>query len=137
MPYVAFIGIFSYIYAIYDIHVLKYSFLFGIISDNLGNLDHIRHKVTSLSDLGKESAQARRRKSLTQAELARRAGVGQSTLARFEAGLASEFGLRKLLAVLDVLGYELRFSPRGHRRTLEDVLKERTAENETSSLRRP
>ncbi|TMH95768.1 MAG: helix-turn-helix domain-containing protein [Betaproteobacteria bacterium] len=97
----------------------------------------MRHRVTSLGDLGKEVAQARRRKSLTQAELARRAGVGQSTLARFEAGLASEFGLRKLLAVLDVLGYELRFSPRGHSRTLEDVLKERTTENETSSLRRP
>lgn len=84
--------------------------------------------MNTLTDLGAQLAQARRKSGLTQAELAHRAGVGHSTLARFEAGLASEFGLRKLLAVLDVLGYELRFVPRGHSRTLEDVLKERTAQ---------
>jgi len=81
----------------------------------------------TLYDLGQEVATARRTRRLTQREVAKRAGVGLSTLARFEAGLAMEFGLRKLLSVLDVLGYELRLVQTGHSRTLDDVLKERTA----------
>lgn len=82
--------------------------------------------MNSFLDLGREIAKARRGRHLTQADTAQRAGIALSTLARFEAGLATEFGLRKFLAVLDVLGCELRLAPRGHARTLDDVLAERT-----------
>ena len=81
-----------------------------------------------LATLGKELASARRSKRLTQSELAQRAGLSRSTLARFEAGLGAEFGLRKFLAALDVLGCELRLVPSGHSRTLDDVLLERTTQ---------
>lgn len=84
--------------------------------------------MRTLNEIGQELARLRKDSRLTQAQAARRAGIGLSSLARFEAGLASEFGLRKLLAVLDVLGYELRLVPRGHSRTLEDILTERTGE---------
>lgn len=82
--------------------------------------------MNTFTDLGKEIARARKDRKLTQAETAKLAGVAQSTLARFEAGLATEFGLRKFLAVLDVLGREFRITPQGGTRTLDDVLAERT-----------
>lgn len=82
--------------------------------------------MSSFVDLGKQVAKTRKSRNLTQAMVASQAGLGLSTLARFEAGLAKELGLRKFLAVLDVLGCELRLVPRGHSRTLDDVLAERT-----------
>jgi len=83
------------------------------------------YSMSELGELGTELARLRAAAGLTQRELAARAGVGLSTLARFEAGLASEFGLRKLLAALAVVGGDIRLVPKGQRRTLDDVLAER------------
>jgi transcriptional regulator with XRE-family HTH domain len=62
---------------------------------------------------------------MTQKELAALCGMGQSTLARFETGGVAEFGSRKLLRLLEVLGYEMRYVPMKREFTLDDALAER------------
>jgi hypothetical protein len=46
-------------------------------------------------------------------------------LARFETGGVAEFGARKVLRLLEVLGQEMAFVPAAHSFTLDDALKER------------
>ena len=49
-------------------------------------------------------------------------------LSRFERGRCAEFGSRKLLAVLAVLGLELGFAKTGVSGSLEDLRRERGGE---------
>ncbi|RRU14294.1 helix-turn-helix domain-containing protein [Stenotrophomonas sp. 278] len=80
--------------------------------------------MQTLSELG--SAVARRRKAMrrTQVEVAAQAGVSSDTLSRFERGKVSEFGARKLLAVLSILGMELEFKEERSAGNLDDLRKE-------------
>ena len=54
-----------------------------------------------------------------------KAGVTAESLSRFERGRAAEFGSRKLLAVLAVLGMELNVVPTGQAGTLDELRRER------------
>jgi transcriptional regulator with XRE-family HTH domain len=65
---------------------------------------------------------------MTQSQLASVAGLAQSTLARFETGKVGEFGSRKLLRLLEILGLELSLVPVSQTFTLDDALKERELE---------
>lgn len=80
------------------------------------------------SELGPAVATLRKQCHMTQKELATLAGMGLSTLARFETGGVAEFGSRKLLRLLEVLGYEMTFTPGRRSFTLDDALAERQAE---------
>ena len=62
---------------------------------------------------------------LKQLDVARKAGVTPESLSRFERGRSSEFGSRKLLAVLAVLGMELDFTPTGFSGSLDELRRER------------
>lgn len=73
---------------------------------------------------------------MTQKELALLCGLGQSTLARFETGGVAEFGSRKLLRLLEVLGYEMAFVPKSGSFTLDDALAERQRENQAATTPR-
>jgi transcriptional regulator with XRE-family HTH domain len=81
--------------------------------------------MKSLSDLGRTVARLRKERRMTQKELAVLSGMGQSTLARFETGGVAEFGSRKLLRLLEVLGFEMSFVPMSRSFTLDDALAER------------
>jgi HTH-type transcriptional regulator / antitoxin HipB len=81
--------------------------------------------MRSLQELG-ESIEARRKEChLTQAELARQAGVTRELVARFEGGRVAEFGARKLLAVLAALGLEMAFIEVGTSGSLDELRRER------------
>jgi predicted XRE-type DNA-binding protein len=84
-------------------------------------------KMETLQELGQAVAAQRRKCGLKQGEVARQAGVTQESLSRFERGHATEFGSRKLLAVLAVLGMEMQFTPRGVSGSLEELRRERGA----------
>jgi predicted XRE-type DNA-binding protein len=88
----------------------------------------IQHKMTTLQEIGRELARLRKERGLTQTQLATMAGLGQSTLARFETGGVAEFGTRKLLRLLELIGHELKIAPVGERPTLDTVLAERRKE---------
>lgn len=66
--------------------------------------------MQTILELGEQVATRRRSLGLKQGDVAARAGVSQEMLSRFERGRAAEFGSRKLLAVLAVLGLELQFT---------------------------
>jgi HTH-type transcriptional regulator / antitoxin HipB len=93
--------------------------------------------MDSLYSLGRAVAQLRQERGMTQKQLAALSGLGQSTLARFETGGVAEFGSRKLLRLLEVLGHELSFTPKSSSFTLDDALAERQRQaqesNETSA----
>jgi len=81
--------------------------------------------MQTLAELGDALATRRRALGLKQGQVAQQAGVSQEALSRLERGNASEFGSRKLLAVLAVLGMELDFVETGTARSLDELRRER------------
>ena len=64
-------------------------------------------------ELGQAIRSARKARSLTQAQLAKAAGLSRETLNLLESGLVRDLGIRKVLAVLEALGLELTVEPTG------------------------
>lgn len=85
---------------------------------------YISHMQT-LAELGEAVAGRRKSLKISQSEVASRAGLTRETLARFERGQLTEFGSRKLLAVLAVLGMEMSFVETGMSGTLDELRRER------------
>jgi HTH-type transcriptional regulator/antitoxin HipB len=81
--------------------------------------------MKTVSDLGEAVANSRRALRLKQEEVARQAGISRESLLRFERGQLPEFGTRKLLAVLAVLGLEIQFTQTGMSGSLDDLRRER------------
>ena len=77
-----------------------------------------------LSTIGLAVREARLRKRITQAEAARAAGVHRITVSTLERAQAPDIGVRKLSALLNVLGLELVVRERGQSYTLDDLARE-------------
>ena len=82
--------------------------------------------MKTLQELGRAVAEHRKRQGLWQGQVAKQAGLTQESLSRFENGQLSEFGSRKLLAVLAVLGLEIDFTEVGMSGTLDELRRERS-----------
>ena len=81
--------------------------------------------MQTVLELGEAVAARRRSLGLKQGDVAMRAGVAQEALSRFERGKLAEFGSRKLMAVLAVLGMELQFAEMGVSGSLDELRRER------------
>jgi len=81
--------------------------------------------MQSLDDLGAAVAARRKQLGLKQGQVAQLAGIGQPLLSRFEKGRVAELGLRKFLAVLQVLDLEVSLTERGLAGTLDELRRER------------
>lgn len=81
--------------------------------------------MQTLQEIGEAVAVRRQALGLKQREVAGRAGVTPESLSRFERGRVAEFGSRKLLAVLAVLGMELQFIQEGAAGSLDELRRER------------
>ena len=84
--------------------------------------------MKTLQELGLTVAATRRELGLKQKDVAAQAGITAESLLRFERGQVSEFGSRKLLAVLAVLGMELSFAKVGQAGSLDELRRERGGE---------
>jgi transcriptional regulator with XRE-family HTH domain len=81
--------------------------------------------MLALSSIGEQIAARRRSMGLTQAALAKRAGVGHSTLDALENGRLGELGLKRIVRLLAALGLELKIEEATARRpTLEELMEE-------------
>jgi transcriptional regulator with XRE-family HTH domain len=80
--------------------------------------------MTTLSDVAEQLKAARAEARLTQTELAARAGVARTTLARMETLGRGDMSVSVLLRLLEAAGYDLKVVKTGHTRTLEDILAE-------------
>lgn len=81
--------------------------------------------MQTVRELGEAVAMRRRALGLKQGEVAAQVGIAQETLSRLELGKLSEFGSRKLLAVLAVLGMEVQFVEVGTSGSLDELRRER------------
>ena len=84
--------------------------------------------MTALADVAELLKEVRREADLSQQELARRAGVGRTTLARMETLAKGDMSVSVLLRLLTAAGYDLRAVKVGHVRTVEDILAEQRRE---------
>jgi len=76
-----------------------------------------------LAALGPVIRSARKARSLTQAELARRAGVARTTLNELENGVFPDIGVRKLAAILELVGQRLTVLPAAGERGAPDYVR--------------
>ena len=78
-----------------------------------------------LSSIGEQIATKRKASGLTQAALAKKAGVGLSTLDALENGRMGELGYSKITNILSALGLELKLQEaRARRPTLDELMEE-------------
>lgn len=89
--------------------------------------------MKTLADLGLEFQALRKQAGLAQQDTARRVGMRQEALSRFERGRGSDFSVAKLLRLAQTLGCDLYFAPARRRPTLDDVLAERKTQQGGSS----
>jgi HTH-type transcriptional regulator / antitoxin HipB len=83
--------------------------------------------MQTLQEVGAAVAERRKRLGLKQGAVAVLAGVTPESLSRFERGRGAEFGSRKLLAVLAVLGAELEIMSQAQAGNLDELRRERAA----------
>jgi transcriptional regulator with XRE-family HTH domain len=81
--------------------------------------------MQTLAELGEAVSVRRKALKLSQNEVARCSGLTRESLVRFEGGKLSEFGSRKLLAVLAALGLEMTFTEVGMLGNLDELRRER------------
>ena len=81
--------------------------------------------MQTLAELGQAVKERRKGLHLSQHEVSKRSGITRELLVRFERGQVSDFGSRKLLAVLAVLGLEINFVEVGMSGTLDELRRER------------
>jgi HTH-type transcriptional regulator / antitoxin HipB len=81
--------------------------------------------MRTLAELGQSVSARRKTLRLSQREVAQRSGITRELLVRFERGQVSDFGSRKLLAVLAVLDLEITFTEVGMSGTLDELRRER------------
>ena len=84
--------------------------------------------MRTIQELGEAVAAKRRELRLKQKDVAAQAGITPESLLRFERGQVSEFGSRKLLAVLAILGMEISFVKTGMSGSLDELRRERGGE---------
>ncbi len=81
--------------------------------------------MLDLISIGGQIAESRKTLKLSQAELARKAGVSRATLDALENGRAGELGFSKLTKLLTSIGLELTLqAARSHRPTLDELMQE-------------
>ena len=93
--------------------------------------------MQTLQELGEAVAARRQTLDLRQATVADQAGISAELLSRFERGRSAEFGARKLLAVLAVLGMELEAVVAGQSGTLDELRRERHRAGTAGTIERP
>lgn len=90
--------------------------------------------MKTLQELGDSIAARRKQLGLQQREVAALAGITAESLSRFERGRSAEFGARKLLAVLAVLGAELEVVNEGQAGNLDELRLERAQNTPTPGV---
>ena len=78
-----------------------------------------------LKRIGNQVREARKGQGLTQAALAAETGISRTTLSLLEGGMIPDLGIRKVIRILDRLGFELTTRPAGAPPTLEEIREER------------
>lgn len=79
-----------------------------------------------LFDIGQQIRAERKRRRLSQADLAKLLRMSRTTISQIENGTVQDIGVRKLIRILEVLGLELRVRGAGAPPTLDELREEET-----------
>lgn len=90
--------------------------------------------MSTLSDIAQLLKTARKQARLSQAEIAARAGVARTTVARMENLSKGDMSMSALVRLLEAAGCDLKAVPIGHQRTAEDILAEQRRGSRALSL---
>ena len=76
-------------------------------------------------ELGKEIVTLRKRKRVSQKELSESLNISRATISSFENGNSVDIGFKKVLQIIDYLGYEFTIKEKTEFPVFEDILNER------------
>jgi len=74
-----------------------------------------------LKELGQEIQKLRKEKKLSQTELCEDLNISRATLSSLENGNGIDIGIRKVIWILDYLGYQISIKEKNRFPTLEDL----------------
>lgn len=94
----------------------------------LTNISYIVNEIVDIQDLGAQIADLRKEKRMTQAEVAKCAGVSRALISDLESGQLHDPGVKKLFRILRVLGKSIQIVP-FEPPTLDDLLAEQGLAN--------
>jgi transcriptional regulator with XRE-family HTH domain len=77
-----------------------------------------------LYELGQNIRLERKRRKLTQRELADLLGMSRATISQIENGTIQDIGVRKIIRILEVLGLEIKVRQAGSPPTLDELQQE-------------
>ena len=77
-----------------------------------------------LFEIGKEIRAERKRRKLSQADLAKLLRMSRTTISQIENGTVQDIGVRKLIRIMEVLELELRVRRAGAPPTLDELREE-------------
>ncbi len=75
--------------------------------------------------IGEKIKAERKRRKLTQRQIADALGMSHATISQIEAGIVQDIGIRKLTRILEYLGLEIRIRTTGTPPTLDELREER------------
>ncbi|MCR1810344.1 MULTISPECIES: helix-turn-helix domain-containing protein [Sulfurospirillum] len=78
-----------------------------------------------LKEFGAYVAQLRKEKKVSQEQLSRDLSISRATISSLENGTSSDVGIKKILHILDYLGYELTCKEKSPFPTFEELRDER------------
>ena len=73
-------------------------------------------------ELGKELATLRKSKNISQQAISKNLNISRATISNFESGTSSDIGLKKVLQIIDYLGYEINLKEKSPFTVFEDVV---------------
>ena len=74
-----------------------------------------------LKELGKKIQKLRKEKKLSQTQLCEDLNISRATLSSLENGKGIDVGIRKVIWILDYLGYQISIKEKNRFPTLEDL----------------
>lgn len=73
-------------------------------------------------ELGKELALLRKSKNISQQTISKDLNISRATISNFESGSSSDVGLKKVLQIIDYLGYEINLKEKSEFPVFEDII---------------
>ena len=74
--------------------------------------------------IGENIKAERKRRKLTQKQIADALGMSHATISQIEAGIVQDIGIRKITRILEYLGLEIRIRTAGAPPTLDELREE-------------
>jgi transcriptional regulator with XRE-family HTH domain len=73
-------------------------------------------------ELGKELATLRKSRNISQQAISKNLNISRATISNFESGTSSDIGLKKVLQIIDYLGYEINLKEKSPFPVFEEVV---------------